>query len=136
MPQPSAATYHLTRAEDRQLAWGRYYELELTLNKSTGPDVALDMSGGDVSISSLKMQIRLADAAGTLIATGSPVFTAPPGDGSTGLITLVVPETGWATGTNQTATCVWDLVGITSANKEIQLLQGKADIERTVTVVT
>lgn len=131
MTQPTAATLHLT-GDDYAVYAFRDWEEVVTLNKSTGPAVALDFSsGGDFYISSFEAEIRTHDAAETLICTGTPVVNS---DGTDGKVLVRFPASGFPTSwtPDRTVRARWELVGLTPSGQRITLLIGDVDVRRTV----
>lgn len=127
MAQPTPGTLNLTGANS--LRWGRDFELDVTLLVSTGPDVALDLTG----FASLQCEIRARDTAETLICTGAPLIVAPS---TAGTIQIIFPFSGWVTGDEIIGTHKYDLVGLTpSTVTHVQLLEGRVDVRTSTTEV-
>ncbi len=132
MPQPAPLRHDLIG--DANAAYvGRYYELPVDIEKSSG--VALDMSGsGDWPVDTLQFQINTADEAKSTVAVGAPVFRSA----ADGEVTLVIPTSGWASDANNlihSRRCNYELTGLTAGANPVVLMRGGIDVRRTETAV-
>ena len=113
---------------DYSLRWGRTFTVSVALFSDVPGGVVLSLDG---VFTGYQCEIRTRTTDETLIVTGSAVADTP----SNGIIDLTFPASGWPTGPEQLGTHKLDVVGINGAGNDYPLLEGRAEVRTSTTLV-